>query len=58
MAAGDNHSDASYQEAKYYVIFLHSIPDRLLPREVVDLHAAYLGELDDGGKLQESFVST
>jgi uncharacterized protein len=40
-----------YQEARYYLIFLHSIPERPLCREVVDLHAAHLAELDDSGKL-------
>src|ERR1700691_3965801 len=50
MAAAANHSDG-YQEAKYHLIFLHSIPERPLSREVVDLHAAHLAELDDSGKL-------
>lgn len=49
MAAAD-HPDG-YQEAKYYLIFLHSIPERPLSREVVDLHATHLAELDDSGKL-------
>ena len=39
------------QEAKYYLIFLHSIPERPLSPEVVQLHAAHLAELDDSGKL-------
>ena len=39
------------QEAKYYLIFLHSIPERPLSPEVVELHAAHLAELDDTGKL-------
>src|SRR5580693_6961225 len=39
------------QEAKYYLIFLHSIPERPLSPEVVELHAAHLAELDDSGKL-------
>src|SRR6202035_164681 len=39
------------QEAKYYLIFLHSIPERPLSPEVVALHAAHLAELDDSGKL-------
>jgi uncharacterized protein YciI len=39
------------QEAKYYVIILHSIPERPLSPEVVNLHAAHLAELDDSGKL-------
>ena len=40
-----------HQEAKYYLIFLHPIPERALSREVVDLHATHLAELDDCGKL-------
>jgi uncharacterized protein YciI len=40
-----------HQEAKYYLIFLHSIPERPLSPELVDLHAAHLAELDDSGKL-------
>src|ERR1700726_1969386 len=39
------------QEAKYYLIFLHSIPERLLTPEMVELHAANLAELGDSGKL-------
>ena len=39
------------QEAKYYLIFLHSIPERPLSPDVVELHAAHLAELDDSGKL-------
>jgi uncharacterized protein YciI len=50
MAADADRSDG-HQEAKYYLIFLHSIPERPLSREVVDLHAAHLAELDDSGKL-------
>jgi len=50
MSDADHRSSAD-QEAKYYLIFLHSIPERPLSREVVDLHAAHLAELDDGGKL-------
>src|ERR1700692_634763 len=50
MAAAASHSDGK-QEAKYYLIFLHSIPERPLSREVVDLHASHLAELDDSGKL-------
>src|SRR5580658_8115890 len=42
---------AGHQEAKYYLIFLHSIPERPLSPEVVELHAAHLAELDDRGKL-------
>jgi uncharacterized protein YciI len=50
MAAAADHPDGN-QEAKYYLIFLHSIPERPLSREAVDLHAAHLAELDDSGKL-------
>jgi uncharacterized protein len=50
MSRADDHSGGR-QEAKYYVIFLHSIPERPLSPEVVNLHAAHLAELDDGGKL-------
>ena len=50
MSPADDRS-VSHQEAKYYVIFLHSIPERPLSPEVVDLHAAHLAELDDSGKL-------
>jgi uncharacterized protein YciI len=42
---------AGHQEAKYYLIFLHSIPERPLSPDVVELHAAHLAELDDSGKL-------
>jgi uncharacterized protein YciI len=50
MVAAADRSEGS-QEAKYYLIFLHSIPERPLSREVVDLHANHLAELDDSGKL-------
>jgi uncharacterized protein len=40
-----------HPEAKYYLIFLHSIPERPLSPDVVELHAAHLAELDDSGKL-------
>jgi uncharacterized protein YciI len=50
MAAAVNHPDGC-QEGKYYMIFLHPIPERSLSREVVDLHAAHLAELDDWGQL-------
>jgi len=46
MSDADHRSSAD-QKAKYYLIFLHSIPERPLSREVVDLHAAHLAELDD-----------
>lgn len=39
------------QDTKYYLIFLHSIPERALTAEVIDQHAAHLAELDDSGKL-------
>jgi uncharacterized protein len=50
MVAAADHSDGS-QDTKYYLIFLHSIPERPLSPEVVDLHANHLAELDDSGKL-------
>lgn len=46
MAAADGS-----REARYYVIFLHAIPERPLSREVIDLHANHLAELDESGKL-------
>jgi uncharacterized protein YciI len=50
MSPADDGS-AGHQEAKYYLIFLHSIPERPLSPDVVELHAAHLAELDDSGKL-------
>ena len=50
MVDAADHSDGS-QETKYYLIFLHSIPERPLTREVVNLHANHLAELDDSEKL-------
>jgi|ERR1700722_12119312 uncharacterized protein YciI len=50
MSSADDRS-VGHQEAKYYLIFLHSIPERPLSAQVVDLHAAHLAELDDSGKL-------
>jgi uncharacterized protein YciI len=50
MSIADHFSDGR-REAKYYLIFLHSIPERPLSSEVVKLHAAHLAELDDTGKL-------
>ena len=50
MSDADHHSTAD-QETKYYVIFLHSIPERSLTPEVIDQHAAHLAELDDSGRL-------
>jgi uncharacterized protein len=50
MVAAADRPDGN-QEAKYYLIFLHSIPERPLSREVVELHACHLAELDNNGKL-------
>src|SRR6202162_5748794 len=50
MSPADDRS-VGREEAKYYVIFLHSIPERPLSPEVVELHGAHLAELDDTGKL-------
>lgn len=50
MSDSDHHSTDD-QDTKYYLIFLHSIPERPLTAEVVDQHAAHLAELDDSGKL-------
>src|ERR1700730_16968188 len=50
MSSADDRS-VGHQEAKYYLIFLHSIPERSLSPQVVDQHAAHLAELDDSGKL-------
>jgi uncharacterized protein YciI len=47
--AGDR--SVGHQEARYFLIFLHSIPERPLSPDVVELHAAHLAELDDSGKL-------
>ncbi|HEY3918756.1 MAG TPA: YciI family protein [Stellaceae bacterium] len=41
----------SIPEATYYLIFLNSIPGKSLSRDVVNLHAAHLKELDNDGKL-------
>jgi uncharacterized protein len=38
-------------EAKYYLIFLNSIPGKALTSEIVNRHAAHLAELDQAGKL-------
>jgi uncharacterized protein YciI len=46
-----DHRCGADQDTRYYLIFLHSIPERPLSREVVDLHATHLAELDDSGKL-------
>jgi uncharacterized protein len=50
MCPANDHSGGR-QEARYYVIFLHGVPERPLSPEVVNLHAAHLAELDDSGKL-------
>jgi uncharacterized protein YciI len=50
MSPADDRS-VGHQEARYYLIFLHSIPERPLSPDVVELHAAHLAELDDSGKL-------
>jgi uncharacterized protein YciI len=42
---------AESKHARYFVIFLHSIPQRTLTPKVVKLHAAHLAELNDEGKL-------
>ena len=47
MVDAADHSDG-FQETKYYLIFLHSIPERPLTREVVNLHRGLLpSSLDD-----------
>jgi uncharacterized protein len=46
-----DHRRGADQDTKYYLIFLHSIPERPLTAEAVDQHAAHLAELDDSGKL-------
>ncbi len=38
-------------EAKYFLIFLNSIPGKALTPDVVSRHAAHLKELDEAGKL-------
>jgi uncharacterized protein len=50
MSDTDHHSRVDH-DTKYYLIFLHSIPERPLTAEVVNQHAAHLAELDDSGKL-------
>ena len=44
-------SDASRREARYFLIFLNSIPGKPLTLDIVNLHAAHLKELDNAGKL-------
>ena len=46
-----DHRSGTDQDTKYYLIFLHSIPERPLTAEAVDQHAAHLAELEDSGKL-------
>ena len=46
-----DHISEDRREAKYYLIFLNSIPGRSLSPEVVSLHAAHLAALDRNGKL-------
>ena len=38
-------------DARYFLIFLNSIPGKSLTPDVVTLHAAHLKELDQAGKL-------
>jgi uncharacterized protein len=45
------HRCGAAQDTRYYLIFLHSIPERSLSPQAVDQHAAHLAELDDSGKL-------
>jgi uncharacterized protein YciI len=46
-----DHSSEGRREAKYYLIFLSSVPGRLPSPEAVKRHAAHLAELDQAGKL-------
>jgi uncharacterized protein YciI len=46
-----DHRCGADQDTKYYLIFLHSLPERPLTAEVVGQHAAHLAELDASGKL-------
>jgi len=50
MSIADHLPNGS-REAKYYLIFLNSIPGRPLSPEVVNRHATHLAELDKDGKL-------
>jgi uncharacterized protein YciI len=50
MSDADHHFKVDH-DTKYYLIFLHSMPERPLTAEVVDQHAAHLAELDDSGML-------
>jgi hypothetical protein len=49
MSPADPHDDG--REARYFLIFLNSIPARPLTLDAVNRHAAHLKELDDAGKL-------
>lgn len=48
MSDSDN---SEIQDAAYYLVFLHPVPERPLSSELMDIHAAHLAELDDCGKL-------
>jgi len=48
---GIDRSPGGRAEARYFLIFLKSIPGKSLNAEVVNLHAAHLGQLDADGKL-------
>jgi uncharacterized protein len=50
MSPADRHDDGR-REARYYLIFLNSIPGKPLSPDVVKLHAAHLQQLDKEGKL-------
>lgn len=50
MSRADQHDDGR-REARYYLIFLNSVPGKQLSPEVVNLHAAHLEELDKDAKL-------
>ncbi len=50
MSDADHRSGAD-RDTKYYLIFLHSIPESPLTAEAVGQHAAHLAELDGRGKL-------
>jgi uncharacterized protein len=50
MSPADQNYD-SRKEARYYLIFLNSVPGKPLAPDAVKLHAAHLAELDDEGKL-------
>jgi uncharacterized protein len=50
MAPADQDA-GSHRDARFYLVFLHSIPGKPLSAEVVSRHAAHLAELDGAGKL-------